>query len=133
MVEPSKQEAEKKDAPHGEAPHEEEEKEVIIKKNVWIKNTSPHLSKLDSWETEKLTAPLELRKGLAEMGFLRPSRIQAAAIPLIFENPKQHLIAQSKNGSGKTGAFIIGSLMRVDPSVKGLQVLVLAHTRELVT
>lgn len=42
-----------------------------------------------------------------------------------------NLIAQSKNGSGKTGAYVIGSLLRVDPKEKKTQIIVLAHTREL--
>ncbi len=42
-----------------------------------------------------------------------------------------NLIAQSKNGSGKTGTYVIGSLLRLDLAVKKPQVLVLAHTREL--
>ena len=42
-----------------------------------------------------------------------------------------NLIAQSKNGSGKTGAFSIGSVLRVDPAVQKCQVLVVAHVREL--
>jgi len=41
------------------------------------------------------------------------------------------LIAQSKNGSGKTGAFAIGTVLRIDQSVMKPQVLVLAHFREL--
>ncbi len=48
------------------------------------------------------------------------------------EDKYDHLIAQSKNGSGKTGAFVIGSLLRVDPSNPKVQVIVLGHTRELV-
>lgn len=48
---------------------------------------------------------------------------------------KEHhppLIAQSKNGSGKTGAFSIGSTLRVDRSdKKSVQVIVLCETREL--
>ena len=43
----------------------------------------------------------------------------------------ESLIAQSKNGSGKTGAFTIGSLLRIDPAVNKVQVIVLCHTREL--
>lgn len=43
----------------------------------------------------------------------------------------QDLIAQSKNGSGKTGAFSIGSILRVDPAVIKPQILVVAHVREL--
>jgi superfamily II DNA/RNA helicase len=42
------------------------------------------------------------------------------------------LIAQANNGSGKTGAFVIGSLMRVDPAIKQAQVIVIGQTRELV-
>ena len=52
----------------------------------------------------------------------QPSRIQGVAIPYIVaidEETKQHdnLIAQAKYGAGKTGAFVIGSLLRVDPSI----------------
>ena len=42
------------------------------------------------------------------------------------------IIAQSKNGSGKTGAFVVGSLLRVDSSIKAPQVVVLVHTRDMV-
>lgn len=41
------------------------------------------------------------------------------------------LIAQSKNGSGKTGAFCIGSVLRVDPKIPKPQVLCICHVREL--
>jgi ATP-dependent RNA helicase DbpA len=43
----------------------------------------------------------------------------------------EHLIAQGKNGSGKTGAFSIGSTLRIDRKILKPQVLVLAHVREL--
>lgn len=43
-----------------------------------------------------------------------------------------NLIAQAKNGAGKTGAFVIGSLLRVDTSINKVQVIVIGHTRELV-
>ena len=42
------------------------------------------------------------------------------------------MIAQAKNGAGKTGAFVIGSLLRVDTSINKVQVIVISHTRELV-
>jgi superfamily II DNA/RNA helicase len=59
------------------------------------------------------------------------------AIPFIInidEDSKEHdsLIAQAKNGAGKSGAFIIGSLLRIDPSIKKTQVIIIGHTRELV-
>lgn len=41
------------------------------------------------------------------------------------------MVAQSKNGSGKTGAFTVGSVMRVDPKLLKPQVLCIVHIREL--
>lgn len=46
--------------------------------------------------------------------------------------PYYDVIAQARNGSGKTGSFSIGSLLRVDPKDPKLQVLVIVNTRELV-
>ena len=42
------------------------------------------------------------------------------------------MIAQAKNGAGKSGAFIIGSLLRINPAIKKTQVIIIGHTRELV-
>ena len=42
-----------------------------------------------------------------------------------------NLIAQGKNGSGKTGAFAIGTSLRIDPAIHKPQVLVMCHIREL--
>ena len=68
----------------------------------------------------------------------RPSKIQKSAIPLIAfpeEETAKHenLIAQAKNGAGKSGAFVIGSLLRVDPSIEQVQVIVIGHVKELVS
>ena len=89
------------------------------------------------WNKEfKFTA--ELMTGIKDsLNWTNPSRIQARAIPLIV-NPDyksgkhKNLIAQSRNGSGKSGAFIIGSILRVDPSIKKVQVIMIGLTRELV-
>ena len=43
-----------------------------------------------------------------------------------------NLIAQAYYGVGKSGAFVIGSLMRVDPTIKQAQIIVVSHTKELV-
>jgi superfamily II DNA/RNA helicase len=50
---------------------------------------------------------------------------------MIADDPFDNVIAQSKNGSGKTGAFTIGSVLRVDPADKKPQVICICHTREL--
>jgi ATP-dependent RNA helicase DDX19/DBP5 len=74
----------------------------------------------------------ELMKGCLEMGFMMPSKIQSTTFPLIMKKPYSHLIAQSPNGSGKTGAFSLGVLSRIDENKKAIQAVILAHTRELV-
>lgn len=103
--------------------------------NKHIRNTaSPFINQSKTWDDEELGISAELKKNIIEeLGFLKPSRIQANAIPLIIGKDKEyeHLIAQSKNGTGKTGAFAIGSLLRVDPKILKPQVLVLTHVREL--
>jgi superfamily II DNA/RNA helicase len=47
----------------------------------------------------------------------KPSIIQAQSIPLIVEKRDQNFIFQSKNGSGKTGAFAVPAVMTVDPTI----------------
>jgi superfamily II DNA/RNA helicase len=71
----------------------------------------------------------KLMKGVYAYGFERPSQIQAKAIQPICD--KRDLIAQAKSGSGKTGAFTIGVLTRVDPSCHYPQAIILGNTREL--
>jgi translation initiation factor 4A len=73
----------------------------------------------------------ELLKGIYDYGFTVPSRIQNLTIKEIFDG--NDLIAQSQSGTGKTGAFAIGSLSVVNPEEKYPQVMVLATTRELAT
>ncbi len=71
----------------------------------------------------------ELLKGIFDYGFTVPSRIQNLTIKEVFDG--YDLIAQSQSGTGKTGAFTIGSLSVVNPQDKFPQVMVLATTREL--
>lgn len=71
----------------------------------------------------------ELLMGIFEKGFESPSPIQEEAIPIMLAG--KNLLARAKNGTGKTAAFIIPSLERVDASVNTIQVLMLIPTREL--
>lgn len=68
-------------------------------------------------------------KALEGMGFEEPSPIQVAAIPLLLEG--RDMIGQAQTGTGKTAAFAIPMLQRLDPNVQRPQALVLAPTREL--
>lgn len=65
------------------------------------------------------------------MNFRKPSKIQERALPLLFANPPTNLIGQSQSGTGKTAAFTLNMLSRVDLKVKSPQALVLAPSREL--
>lgn len=71
----------------------------------------------------------KLLKGLYEYGFEKPTPIQAKCIKPIEDG--RDLIAQSQFGSGKTGAFIIGSAIKIDVSLNYPQAIILANTREL--
>jgi ATP-dependent RNA helicase DDX19/DBP5 len=64
------------------------------------------------------------------MGFHKPSKIQERALPLLLNNPPTNLIGQSQSGTGKTAAFVLNMLSRVDLTSKQPQALVLAPTRE---
>lgn len=70
-----------------------------------------------------------LLRGIYSHGFEKPSPIQEKAIAPIAEG--RNLLAQAQSGTGKTGTFCIGSMARVDPTLKAPQVLILVPTREL--
>jgi len=69
-------------------------------------------------------------RGIYSYGFEKPSQIQQTAILPILE--KKDVIAQAPSGTGKTGAFTISSLQRLDLTSDTTQVLILAPTHELV-
>ncbi|XP_012627809.1 ATP-dependent RNA helicase DDX25 isoform X2 [Microcebus murinus] len=63
---------------------------------------------------EELRLKEELLKGIYAMGFNRPSKIQEMALPMMLAHPPQNLIAQSQSGTGKTAAFVLAMLSRVN-------------------
>lgn len=71
----------------------------------------------------------ELLMGIFEKGFEHPSPIQEEAIPIILTG--RDVLARAKNGTGKTAAFIIPCLEKIDTSKNFVQVLILVPTREL--
>ena len=84
---------------------------------------------METWEDDKANIRTDLLRGIYANGFETPSPIQKQAIiPMII---KKDVIAQAQSGTGKTGAFIIGSLQTCDMSSNTVQVLILAPTREL--
>ncbi|KAK6201492.1 RNA helicase required for poly mRNA export [Scheffersomyces amazonensis] len=80
---------------------------------------------------EELGLSPELLKGLYAMKFNKPSKIQEKALPLLLSNPARNMIGQSQSGTGKTGAFSLTMLSRVDENKPVTQCVCLAPTREL--
>lgn len=71
----------------------------------------------------------EIMKAVKNMGFEEASPIQAKAIPAMLEG--KDIIGQAQTGTGKTAAFGIPLLEKIDPKNKKLQAIVLCPTREL--
>uniref|UniRef100_A0A1I8AM04 ATP-dependent RNA helicase n=1 Tax=Steinernema glaseri TaxID=37863 RepID=A0A1I8AM04_9BILA len=73
----------------------------------------------------------ELLKALGELGFIQPSKIQEMILPVLLMAPPQNVIAQAQSGTGKTVAFVLAMLSRVDPTKPWPQCICLAPTFEL--
>ena len=69
--------------------------------------------------------------GVYAMGFNHPSKIQETAIPSLLADPPINMIAQSQSGTGKTAAFSVAMLSRVDNNLSYPQALLLSPTYEL--
>ncbi len=81
--------------------------------------------------TEFVTLPLQgpLTRALEVLGFTQMTPVQENSLPPILEG--KDLTAQARTGSGKTVAFGLGAISRVDVSSQAVQALVLCPTREL--
>ncbi|CAH6421205.1 Translation initiation factor eIF-4A [uncultured virus] len=87
------------------------------------------LTNLNIDSFEKIGLKENILRGVFGYGFEKPSEIQSKAIfPII--NGKD-IIAQSQSGTGKTGAFVISCLQRIDENLDGCQALIISPTREL--
>lgn len=84
----------------------------------------------ENFETfEELGLSENILKALTEMGFTKPSPIQAQGIPAVMQG--SDVIGQAQTGTGKTAAFGIPVLERIDVSNNAVQALILCPTREL--
>lgn len=78
---------------------------------------------------DELNLKDELLRGIYSYGFENPSLIQYNSIPSFISG--KDLIAQAQSGTGKTGAFVIGCLQKVNTELKDTQILIISPTREL--
>jgi ATP-dependent RNA helicase DeaD len=74
----------------------------------------------------------EIQKSLDDLGFTQPTEIQKRAIPVLLASETIDVLAQAQTGTGKTLAFGIPLLQKLDPKKRGVQALIVAPTRELV-
>ena len=78
---------------------------------------------------DEMGLPEQLLRGIYSHGFEGPSAIQQKGIVPIKDG--LDVLAQAQSGTGKTGTFTIGSLCKIDPALKRVQVLILVPVREL--
>lgn len=90
-------------------------------------STKKEYESFKEWDDIELNE--DLLRGIYSYGFDKPSPIQSKSVlPFVDGND---IIAQAQSGTGKTGAFCVGSLQILDPTVKNSQVIILSPTREL--
>jgi ATP-dependent RNA helicase DeaD len=80
-------------------------------------------------EFSQLGLQTELVQAVSDLGYTIPTPIQTEIIPLMLAG--HDVIAQAQTGTGKTAAFALPILQRLEPDRRGIQALVLAPTREL--
>lgn len=91
-----------------------------------MQNQEEMRQEIQSWE-EMLDQ--RILRAVREMGFEKLSPIQEQAIPCLLKG--EDIIGQAQTGTGKTAAFGIPALQRVNPELRKLQCIILCPTREL--
>lgn len=140
---PESNPAESEDWLEGEPTKEEEKEDELAKfsgidtaddtARIEVLQADPSTPYHSATTFEEMGLREELMKGIYDMGFSKPSKIQATSIPMILsaDGEFKNLIAQAHNGSGKTASFVLGMLSRIDFNLNETQVLCLVPTREL--
>jgi ATP-dependent RNA helicase DeaD len=77
----------------------------------------------------EIEVPATIARAIEEMGFVTPTEVQARAIPPLRRG--EDLIGQAQTGTGKTAAFAIPIIEKIDPASGHVQALILTPTREL--
>ena len=83
----------------------------------------------DSLATIEPLLDKRIVRAVREMGFEKLTPIQVQAIPYLLEG--EDIIGQAQTGTGKTAAFAIPALQKIDPELRSLQTIILCPTREL--
>ena len=100
-----------------------------MNKELDLIDTSHHRKSEEKVRYDESGLDDRIIRAVSEMGFEYMSPIQKAAIPVMMEG--RDIIGQAQTGTGKTAAFGIPILQKIDPDNKHLQAVVLCPTREL--
>jgi len=102
--------------------------ETIMNVNTDIASSgSCSSNEFSSWED--IDTNMNILRGIYGYGFEKPSPIQKKAVLPMIDG--KDIIAQAQSGTGKTGAFTVGTLCSINFELKETQALLLAPTREL--
>jgi len=82
-----------------------------------------------SYRFGEIEVPATIARAIGNLGFVTPTEVQARAIPPLRRG--EDLIGQAQTGTGKTAAFGIPIVEKIDPSGAHVQALILTPTREL--
>ncbi|PHH71115.1 hypothetical protein CDD80_5501 [Ophiocordyceps camponoti-rufipedis] len=108
----------------------EPEWDVEISLSELQENEATPFHSATTWQELGLAEPI--LKALLALNFHKPSKVQGKSLPLMLSNPPRNMLAQSQSGTGKTAAFVVAILSRVDFTQPDQpQALVLAPSREL--
>lgn len=88
----------------------------------------PPLQEIKEWDDFPDLDP-DILRGIFSYGFESPSDIQQKAILPLMQG--RDIVAQAQSGTGKTGAFVIGALSRINLEENAVQVIILSPTKEL--
>jgi len=120
---------------------DKDEKEEVSTDIKLEKNELDYLLADKTWKEAiiRVDDPDKIITRLVDLGYSKPSKIQAKTVPFGLSRKNVGILAQSHNGSGKTLGFMIPAILRVDlskPLIKTKttylpQVVILAHTNEL--
>ena len=94
-------------------------------------SSTPKNYVINQWDDEVLDLKPRLLRGIYAFGFEKPSSIQQKALYPMTSRPAKDIIAQAQSGTGKTGAFVTGTLQIIDEKEPVTQALILAPTHEL--
>lgn len=87
------------------------------------------LAAASSYRFGEIEVPATIARAIEAMGYVIPTEVQARAIPPLRRG--EDLIGQAQTGTGKTAAFGIPIVEKVDPAARHVQALILTPTREL--